>query len=202
MQHLLIVAHPRAVSFTQSVALAYANGLHSLGHSFVVRDLYKLCFDPILSAEELLGPQPLAVPPAIRQEQDHLAEATAVAFFYPLWWAHMLAIMKGYIDRVLSFNFAYEFKGYELIPRLSGKQALIFTSSGADMSYLEESGQWKAMQLLEKDHILALCGIELLEHVHFPSITPDLPEQIVAQHLERVRTTVGRHWGAEPAAQG
>jgi hypothetical protein len=70
------------------------------------------------------------------------------------------------------------------------------------MSYLEESGQWKAMQVLEKDHILALCGIELLEHVHFPAITPDLPEQIVTQHLERVHTIVGRHWAAEPAAQG
>ena len=96
------------------------------------------------------------------------------------------------IDRVLSFNFVYEFKGYELIPQLSGKKALIFTSSGADMSYLEESGQWRAMQVLEKDHILALCGIELLDHVHFPSITPDLPEQI-GRRQDPAHLAVGHH---------
>lgn len=33
--------------------------------------------------------------------------------------AYMPAIMKGYIDRVLSFNFIYQFESYELILRLS-----------------------------------------------------------------------------------
>jgi len=205
MDHLLVVAHPRTVSFTQSMADAYAKELRSLGHSVVVRDLYKEGFNPLLSSEELLGPETPKVPLAVRREQDYAADAAAIALFFPIWWAYMPAIVKGYFDRVLSPSFAYELvgyglKGYDLLPRLSGKKALIFTSSGADMGYLEGSGQWNAMRVLVKNHILALCGIELLEHIHFPSITTDLPEQTVSEHIALVRATARRLWGVEPTS--
>ena len=112
MDHLLVVAHPRIVSFTQSMADAYAKELRSLGHSVVVRDLYKEGFNPLLSAEELLGPELPKVPLAVRREQDYAADAAAIALFFPIWWAYMPAIVKGYFDRVLSPSFAYELVGY------------------------------------------------------------------------------------------
>jgi len=114
----------------------------------------------------------------------------------------MPAMMKGYIDRVLSCGFAYDLKNDVMIPRLTGKKALIFTSSGADMAYLRRSKQWRAMRTLEDDHILSLCGIALLDHVHFASITPDLPKRSIEKHLATVRETAQRHWGSTPAAQG
>ena len=201
MKHLVVICHPRRKSFTQAIAHRYVEALEALGNEVVIRDLYRLHFDPVLGERELLDTNKRVAPRAIRTEQRHIEEAGAVAFFYPLWWAFMPAMMKGYIDRVLSFSFAYEIKGYEMIPRLSGKRALIFTSSGADMDYLESSGQWQAMQRLEKDHILALCGIELLEHVHFPAIAPGLPKEIIDQHLARVRATAERHWGGGAGAK-
>ena len=202
MQHLAIVVHPRGKSFTQTVAKVYAAELAGLGHDVVVRDLYRRRFDSLLSEAELLGPEQPKIPAMVRREQRHLAEAGAVAFFYPLWWAFMPAMMKGYIDRVLAPGFAYDLKDDELAPRLTGKRALIFTSSGADMDYLRDSGQWQAMRLLEKEHMLSLCGIELLDHVHFPSITPDLPARTLEKHLDRMRRTVQKYWGGAPAARG
>jgi NAD(P)H dehydrogenase (quinone) len=142
------------------------------------------------------------VPSAVRREQEHLAEAGAVAFFYPLWWAFMPAMMKGYIDRVLASGFAYDIKNDEMIPRLSGKKALIFTSSGADMADLQRSKQWPSMRLLEEDNILSLCGIELLEHVHFDLVVPDLPKRSIEKHLATVAAAVQKHWGKTPVAQG
>ena len=202
MKHLLIVANPRHRSFTHKVARAYADELESLGHEVAFRDLYQMKFDPVLGADELLGAAPPVVPPAIRREQRHLAAAGALAFFYPLWWAFMPAIVKGYIDRVFSVGFAYDFEGGAMLPRLTGKKALIFTSSGADMAYLRDSGQWPAMQALERDHILGPCGIELLDHVHFPAIHPELSAHTLAAHLERTRQTAGTHWSAVPVPAG
>lgn len=63
---------------------------------------------------------------------------------------------------------------------------MVFSSSGADMTYLRHRKQWQAMQLLLDDHFLSLCGIEMLEHVHFAAITPDIAKNTVAKHLARV----------------
>jgi NAD(P)H dehydrogenase (quinone) len=202
MQHLLIVCHPKRRSFTQTVARAYAKELESLGQEVVVRDLYRARFDPLLGEGELMGAEKPLVPSAVRREQRRLLSAGAVAFFYPLWWAYMPAMLKGYIDRVLSAGVAYDLREEEMIPRLTGKKALIFTSSGADMAYLRRSKQWRAMRILEEDHILSLCGIELLDHIHFASITPDRPERLIEKHLAVVRETAQRHWASMPAARG
>lgn len=202
MQHLLVICHPKRQSFVQTMAHAYAQQLESLGHDVVIRDLYHAHFDPLLGERELIGTKKPFVPSAVRREQRHVIEAGAIAFFYPLWWAYMPAMLKGYIDRVFSAGVAYDLKGEEMIPRLSGKKALIFTSSGADMPYLRRSKQWRAMRILEEDHILSLCGIELLEHVHFGSVTPDLSKRAVEKNLGVVRKAVQTHWGSVPAAQG
>lgn len=139
---------------------------------------------------------------AVRSEQRHLLESGGIAFFHLLCWAFMPAMMKGYIDRVLSYGFAYDLKNEVMIPRLTGKKALIFTSSGADMAYLRRSKQWHSMRLLEEENILALCGIDLLEHVHFASILPDLPQRSIDKHLAIAAKAAQKHWGKTPAAQG
>ena len=46
MKHAVIFAHPGAQSFTASVAAAYAQAAESLGHTVILRDLYRIGFDP------------------------------------------------------------------------------------------------------------------------------------------------------------
>lgn len=200
MKHLVVIAHPRGQSFTHAMARTYATELKTLGHDVAVRDLYRRHFDPVLGEGELLGRARPSVPPAVRREQRYLLEAGAVALFYPLWWALMPAILKGYFDRVLSCGFAYDLKDDDMVPRLTGRKALIFTSSGADMGYLRKSRQWQSMRTIEENHILSPCGIELLDHVHFPSIGGEIPDRVFARHADRVRRAVQENWGATPAA--
>jgi NAD(P)H dehydrogenase (quinone) len=200
-QHLVIVCHPKRGSFTETIAQTYATELRALGHEVAVRDLYRVGFDPVLGEGELETVGKPVVPAAIRREQDRLAAAGGVAFFYPLWWGFMPAMMKGYIDRVFSSGFAYDIEGEALVSRLTGKFAVIFTASGADMAYLRRSRQWRSMRLLE-NQMLSLYGIALLEHVHFPSITADLPKRKMEKNLAVVRDAVQRHWSAAPVPQG
>lgn len=202
MNHLVVICHPRRKSFTQAIGRRYAEAVESLGHDVIIRDLYRLRFDPVLGEGELPDAERPRVPNAVRLEQRHLAAAGAVAFFYPIWWAFMPAMMKGYIDRVLASGFAYDIKNDEIVPRLAGKKALIFTSSAADMADLRRSKQWRSMRLLEEDNMLSLCGIELLDHVHFASVVPGLPKRSVERHLAMAAAAVEKHWGNAPAAQG
>jgi NAD(P)H dehydrogenase (quinone) len=43
----------------------------------------------------------------IAAEQEKLLWADTVIFQFPLWWFSMPAIMKGWIDRVYAWGFAY-----------------------------------------------------------------------------------------------
>lgn len=202
MQHLLVISHPKKQSFTQTAAHVYATAVKALGHDVAVRDLYRLPFDPVLGESELPDAAKPAIPSAVRREQRHLTQAGVVVFFYPLWWAFMPAMVKGYFDRVFSRGFAYDIQGDDMIALLSGKKALIFTSSGASMTELRRSRQWHAMRVLEEDNMLSLCGIELLDHVHLPSIRPGLTLQAAEKQFDAVRQAVEKHFSAQPAPAG
>jgi NAD(P)H dehydrogenase (quinone) len=202
MQHLVVISHPKQRSFTQTAAHEYATFVEALGHEVVVRDLYQLRFDPVLGADELPTTGNPTIPAAVQREQRYLADAGAVAFFYPLWWGFMPAMMKGYIDRVLSYGFAYAMQDDDIVPLLSGKRALIFTSSEASMTELRRSKQWHAMRVLEEDNILSLCGIQLLDHLHLPSVKPGLTARTVEDYFTVVRNAVQVHWGAQPVPVG
>jgi NAD(P)H dehydrogenase (quinone) len=197
MKHLLIVCHPSRQSFTQTMARAYAKSIEALGHTTAVRDLYRAGFDPVLTEAELIGASKTVVPAPIRAEQRRIAEADVIALFYPLWWAFMPAMLKGYLDRVLTAGFAYDLATES--PLLTGKQAVVFTSSAGDMAYLRTTGVWRALRAIERDEML-FCGIDLIEHVHFPAITPERPLQTVAKAVRRVEATVQRLWGGGKGA--
>jgi NAD(P)H dehydrogenase (quinone) len=167
MSHLIIVAHPLIDSVTMKLARAYALELKQLGRQPVIHDLYRMGFNPVLSAAELEplshGREPLG---EIVHAQAAVASADALTVIYPLWWATMPGILKGYIDRVFARGFAYEGGEGETRGLLSGKQCVLITLSGSPMAMLRETGDWGAIDQLQDSHIFRSCGFELLEHLH------------------------------------
>jgi NAD(P)H dehydrogenase (quinone) len=199
MNHLIVVAHPKPESFTIALANAYGDELERLGHRSQTRNLYTLGFNPVLAPGEVGGfAADREAPEDIRREQQLLSAAGAVAFFYPLWWASMPAILKGYIDRVLSYGFAYDYKGGNIHGLLAGKKSVIVTVSAEPNKALKKSGEWKAIQTLLDAHIFDTCGIEVSEHLHFGEILPGLSKADADAHIEAVRYAVRKHFGVVP----
>lgn len=66
----------------------------------IVRDLYRLNFDPRLRARELPDHEGYAARPDVRRERSAIEDADVFALFYPLWFNAAPAIMKGYMDQV------------------------------------------------------------------------------------------------------
>jgi len=195
MKHLIVVAHPNEASFTMSLARTYADELEKIGDETHVSDLYRLDFDPVLSPAELPGSAAGSpVPGDVRREQDNLCTVAAIAFIYPLWWASMPAIMKGYIDRVFSYGFAYDFKGGAMRGLLSGRKTVVMTVSAAPLEEMRRSGEWDAVQALQDAHIFRTCGLDLVEHLHFSAVVPGLNEDMVRRHLDRVRACAQGHF--------
>jgi NAD(P)H dehydrogenase (quinone) len=197
MKYLIVVAHPAENSFTMALTRTYAAELEKLGHTQRTFDLYRSSFDPVLGAPEL-APVDADHPASadVAQAQDDIRAADVLTMLYPLWWLTMPAMMKGYIDRVFARGFAYESRDGVVHGLLSGKKAILITLSGAPLPLLVKSGNWNAVQVLQDTHIFRSAGFELLEHLHFDQIVPQLSHAAAEQHMARVRSCARQHFAA------
>jgi len=200
-KHLIVAAHPVEDSFTMSVTRTWLGELVCMGHDVRVHDLYRMGFNPVLSARELTEGSDVHVRMAdvVIAQQDVL-KADVVTVIYPLWWMAMPAMMKGYIDRVFSRGFAYETQPGAVRGLLSGRRAAVVTVSGAPLASLMEDGRWQAMQLLQDTHVFRAAGFDLVGHLHFDEVGPAMPSAAVTADLTRVREFVRGHFASVPAA--
>lgn len=194
MKHAVILAHPNRNSFNGAIAACYAKAVSARGHTSQLRDLYEMNFDPCLKAAEIPGPQGFAPGRDVVAERDRLKDADVFAFVYPLWLNAQPAILKGYIERVFGMDFAYGRQGGGSVPLLTGRKIISFTSSGAPTDWVKQTGAWDAMRKLFDEHIAALCGFEIVDHIHFGGIVPGIRTDAVERCYETVRQSVERYF--------
>src|SRR3954464_11729467 len=131
MKHALIIAHPKSESFTAAAAAAYRAACEGLGHRTVTRDLYGIGFGPPLQPQEMPGTSFFEPAADVRAERALIGDCDVFAFFYPLWLNTPPAMLKGYMERVFGFGFAYGGQDHSYNPLLCGRQLISFSSSGA-----------------------------------------------------------------------
>lgn len=195
-RHAVIVAHPESHSFTMAVADAYCEVVRTQGQVAIVRDLYRLGFDPVLKASE--RPTEGALEPAtdVAAELEQLHGSDVFVLVYPIWFGAPPAIMKGYIDRVFGAGYVEPLRGEHLLgpahPLLGGKRLLSITSSGSTRRWLDEQGAWLSLQTLFDGYLARSFWMDTPDHLHFESIVEGLGKDIVRGHLAEVRMRAGR----------
>lgn len=167
MRHLIIYAHPNPQSLNAQFKQAIAGHLKQSGHQVVVRDLYELAFDPVLSLEDMAGQRKGEVANDVKQEQEFVAWADCITFIYPIWWTGLPAMMKGYVDRVFSYGFAYRYDQGVQKGLLKGKQAIIINTHGKSHHEYSTLGMDRALALTSDKGIYEYCGFEIKQHFFF-----------------------------------
>jgi NAD(P)H dehydrogenase (quinone) len=184
MKHLIIYAHPNTNSFNHAIKIKLSETLLRAGHEVKVRDLNALGFNPVLSATDLQNIHAGASPLDITTEQEFINWADIISFVYPIWWTGLPAILKGYIDRVFHYGFAYAIDKNGIVKLLGAKKALMFSTHGMPKQ-VYEGEMYKAMNLTQDVGIMNFCGIEVLHHEYFPSAsTPDA--KLHNEYLKRI----------------
>lgn len=195
MQHAVIVAHPNPRSFVASLAIAYVEAAENLGHRTIMRDLYGMSFDPCLKADEIPTSAGFAPRADVVCERAILRDVDVFALFYPFWLNAPPAMMKGYLDRVFGVGFGYAKGSNGNEPLLRGRRLISFTTSGAPKEWVMRTGAWEAVRALFDEHVAAVCGLQLVEHVHFGGIVPGIRGDVVGRHQQAVRDVVARQFG-------
>jgi len=165
----IIYSNHHSGNFNEVLLNTLTEKLSENGHEIVVRDLYKMDFNPVLKTSDFESISSGSTPPDILHEQDFVRWADLMIFIYPLWWGGMPAIMKGYIDRVFSWGFAYQSNGNGAYPLLTGKRAIIMATMGQSRADYEK-GMFKAMNLVNVEGVFGFCGVDVTNQLYFSSI--------------------------------
>lgn len=135
----IIYAHPYEQSFNHAILERVQALLAARDQTHHLIDLYADGFNPVYTREELaLFSQGKALDPLVQQYQAVLKESSRLIFIFPIWWADMPAIVKGFLDKVLLKSYAYvENRVGMLQGRLDIAEALVISSSTAPTFYLK-----------------------------------------------------------------
>jgi len=123
MNVLIVYAHPEPESLNGALRDFTVDRLRSAGHTVRVSDLYAMGWKAPLDAADFLerdAREPLNIIAAskhafashtqsadVEEEQRKLMWADALILQFPLWWFSMPAILKGWVERVYAYGFAY-----------------------------------------------------------------------------------------------
>lgn len=190
MRHAVILAHPKRSSFCAAIARTCAGVLRDLGHTVVVRDLYRMKFDPCLRAGEIPASSGYAAAEDVVAERKRLAKVDGFIFVYPFWFNAPPAILKGYVDRVFSMNFGYRPSFHGTAPLLEGRTLCSFTTSGAPDEWVEDTRALQTLMTGFDLHLATVTGLTMAGHTHLGGVLSSLTKEAAKAKLEVVEQTL------------
>ncbi|EPJ8755524.1 TPA: NAD(P)H-dependent oxidoreductase [Pseudomonas putida] len=195
MNVLIIHAHPEPCSFNGAMTRTAVRTLTRLNHEVRVSDLYAMGWNAVLQAEDFServdghffdpakeqahAQVTATVCSEVKAEQDKVAWAELVIFQFPMWWFSMPAMLKGWVDRVLSRGFAYSTGRKYDTGHLKGKCAMLSLTTGtASTLYAPNGIDGDLHHILWPIHngILAYTGFTVL-----PPFAAWMPAQVSQQ---------------------
>lgn len=176
----IVVAHPDPASFNHALAHGAADALREAGHHVTFSDLAQQGFRSDLGPHDMTGRADTSrfhiqseqahaarhglYAQDIAREQAHVAQADNLIFQFPMWWGGPPAQMKGWIDRVLSYGFAYVDGRRFDTGVFQGRRALLSVTTGGTPERFSEAGVYGPIEPLLKPMqrlVLEYMGFEV-----------------------------------------
>ncbi|KAM8748854.1 ribosyldihydronicotinamide dehydrogenase [quinone]-like [Acanthopagrus schlegelii] len=216
---LIVYAHQSAGSFNAAAKDAAKEALTTKGCTVEVSDLYAMKFKATATAEDIIGDVKNAdhfryaeetkvaweagkLSDDITEEQRKLTQADLVIFQFPMYWFSLPAIMKGWIDRVLTLGYAFSQEKRYSQGVFKDKKALLSFTTGSLESMFSANGINGDMNVTLwplQNGILHYCGFQVLAPQIFwaPS---HVPPEVRSTMLEGWRKRLEGVLGEEPLA--
>lgn len=197
MRVLIVHAHPEPRSFNSALKDTAVATLGAQGHEVQVSDLYAMGFKAVPDADDFvvrLDPHRLDVdleqefqfergscPEDIAAEQAKVEWCDLLIFQFPIWWFSMPAILKGWVERVMTRGFAYGGGRKHAKGVFQGRKAMVCCTTGTAADTYAPDG-------IEGD-ILGLLWPVNNGVFHYLGFTP-LPPYVV--YTPRLESPAGR----------
>ena len=153
---LIVTAHPEPTSFNHALSARAIAALEGAGHRVLHSDLYAEGFnaeggrgdftdtaDPArfhYQSEQTHACRTGSFAPDIAREQARLLQADLLILQFPLWWGGPPAILKGWIDRVLAYGYAYVDGARFDTGLFGGRRAALSVTTGGTPARFSDEG--------------------------------------------------------------
>jgi NAD(P)H dehydrogenase (quinone) len=185
MNILIVYAHPVSSSFNSQVLESVKAELLESGHQVKVADLYAEGFQCAMTADDFVQFEGKPMPEEIREEQARVEWSDGLVFIFPIWWWSLPAILKGWIDRVMSYGWAWVDPNDPNSGYLKKRKILVLASAGASAEALAKREYDKAFQTQFEVGICEYCGFKDVTMQFLYSITLDSTETHIKKQLEK-----------------
>jgi NAD(P)H dehydrogenase (quinone) len=186
MKVFIVYCHPSNDSFTREVKDSFIAGLQSVGHSYVLSDLYAMNFKSDMGESEYLREayyrRELPLPEDVRAEHEKINASDAIVFIYPVFWTDAPSKLVGWFDRVWTFGFAYgENRGMKQL-----EKGLVLCVAGNTLEYFERTGLGDAIKKVMLDDRL-FDRVKRKEMIILDATSRELAERELKRegHLKR-----------------
>ncbi|MEM9277785.1 MAG: NAD(P)H-dependent oxidoreductase [Pseudomonadota bacterium] len=168
MHVLTVLDHPDQTSLSHAVAKRFMEGVQDAGHSAELADLHAEGFDPRWSLADLAQFEDRPMPPDVLAEQARIERCDAFCLVFPLFWYGMPAMMKGWLDRVWSWGWAYnQVMVYDASASLQKpRTGVMLIPAGANPENWEPYGIDTAMNTIWNTGTMGFLGVTD-KRIHF-----------------------------------
>ncbi|WP_327144406.1 NAD(P)H oxidoreductase [Nocardia sp. NBC_01327] len=126
---LVVLSHHRQDSLTAHIARRTVYQLESAGYRVDLLDLHAEGFDPRMNTADQPDWNDRDKPysPEVEEHMRRILAADLIIAVFPVYWSYAPALLKGWIDRVWNYGFAYG----RSKAKLAGKRMLWIGLAGA-----------------------------------------------------------------------
>ncbi|XP_034722619.1 NAD(P)H dehydrogenase [quinone] 1 [Etheostoma cragini] len=179
---LIVYAHQSPASFNAAARDVAMQALAAQGYRVLLSDLYAMDFRASATQDDIIGD--LKTPEHFKYgdetmsawkegrlsddivaEQRKVEEAELVIFQFPLYWFSVPAIMKGWMDRVLTQGFAYSLTNMYDNGVFKQKKAMLSFTTGAMQTMFKPDGINGDINITLwplQNGVLHFCGFQVL----------------------------------------
>ncbi|MDD5420208.1 MAG: NAD(P)H-dependent oxidoreductase [Methanomicrobiaceae archaeon] len=222
MKVLYVYAHPEPKSFNGALKTMAVNTLLDRRHYIEVSDLYRMRFNPVAGPgdylqrmdPEVFDPQDEALHAAntesfardIYEEMEKVGWADLIIFQFPLWFASVPAILKGWFDRVFAVGVAFNPMTGSIYDRgmLAGRSAMLVVTAGdAEAAYGPDGihGDIHTHLAVLNHCTLAYAGLSVLPpHIIYEAdtLSGERGRQEIERYRERLLSVLTEEAGRYP----
>lgn len=166
--------------------------LRNQGHQVKTADLYAENFQPAMLEQDFAQFEHKPMPAEIVAEQERVEWSDGLVFIFPVWWWSVPGMLKGWIDRVISYGWAWLDPSDPDSGLLRERPILVMAMAGASAEAFSKRKYDQALATQLNVGTWGYCGFKDVTTRIFHDLHDGSPKSLGEGYLDEVSGLCGQ----------